>query len=89
MHIEKNISKNLLGTMLNVPFKSKDGLESLSYADDFLIYESSEVVVKFGQNDFSISEITFKLDKANEIEFSHAAEMYFLLKSLKDYSLFS
>ena len=70
-------------------FKSKDGLEVLSFADDFLIYESSEVVVKFNQIDFSISEITFKSDKTKEIELRHAAEMYFLLKNLKGYSLFN
>ena len=89
---EESFNNEEIGYYLNnnsLKFKSKDGSESLSFEDDFLIYESSEVVVKFGQNDFSISEITFKSDKTKEIELRHAAEMYFLLKNLKDYSLFN
>jgi putative selenate reductase len=89
---EESFNSEEIGYYLNnnsLKFKSKGGLELLSFEDDFLIYESNEVVVKFDQNDFSVSEIEFKSGKANEVELRHAAEMYFLLKSLKDYSLFN
>jgi putative selenate reductase len=89
---EESFNSEEIGYYLNnnsLKFKSNGRLESLSFKDDFLIYESSEVVVKFNQNDFSVSDITFKSNVTNKIELRHAAEMYFLLKSLIDYSLFN
>ncbi len=89
---EESFNSEEIGYYLNnksLKFKSNGRLELLSFKDDFLIYETSEVVVKFNQNDFSVSDIKFKSDAANGIELRHAAEMYFLLKSLIDYSLFN
>jgi len=70
-------------------FKSGGSIESLTLCDEILTYESDKVVVKFKRKDFSIFDIKFKSDVSNEIELKNAAEMWFLLKSLKNYSLFN
>jgi putative selenate reductase len=88
---EESFNSEEIGYYLNnnsLKFKTNGSLELLSFMDDFLIYESKDVVVKFNQNDFSVSDIKFNSNVTNKIELRHAAEMYFLLKSLKDFSIF-
>jgi putative selenate reductase len=88
---EESFNSEETGYYLNndsLKFKSNGDIELLSFKDDILIYESGKVVVKFNQDDFSVTDISFKLNVKNKIGLRHAAEMYFLLKSLKDYSLF-
>jgi len=46
----------------SIKFKNNGNLESLSLSNDFLFYESNDVIVKFNKNDFSIMEINFKTD---------------------------
>jgi len=72
----------------SIKFKNNGNLESLSLSNDFLFYESNDVIVKFNKNDFSIMEINFKTD-AKELNLKHAAEMFFLLKSLKNNPIFT
>lgn len=89
---EKSFNSENLGYYLfnNIlKFKSNGNIESLTLCDELLTYESDKVVVKFKQTDFSISDIKFKSEMTNEIELRRAAEMYFLLKSLKNNSLFN
>jgi putative selenate reductase len=91
---EESFNSEEIGYYLNnntLKFKSNGRFEILSFRDDVIIYESSDVVVKFNQNDFSVSDIklNLNLNVTNKIELRHAAEMYFLLKNLKDYSLFN
>ncbi len=56
--------------------------------DEVLTYESDEVVAKFNADDFSLIDLKNKSDTLNKFNFKHAVEMYFLLKSLKDFSIF-
>jgi hypothetical protein len=44
--------------------------------------------VVLNQLDFSVRDVIFKNGKTNSVVLNRAAEMYFLLKNLKDFSLF-
>ncbi len=68
--------------------KNGNGLESVQINDDKIIYESSEVEAVFNLLDFSVTDVIFKNGKTNSVVLNCAAEMYFLLKNLKDFSLF-
>jgi len=70
-------------------FKKNGSSETLTLSDNLLTYESEKVVVKFKRNDFSISDIKYKSDVTKEIELRHSAEMWFLLKSLRNNPLFN
>ena len=76
----------LIGNSLN--FKTNGRIEFLTHSDNVLTYESDDVVAKFNEDDFSLMEVKTKSDTIDKINFKHAAEMYFLLKSLKDFSIF-
>lgn len=89
---EESFNSEKLGYYIannSIKFKNNGNNESLTLRDEILLYESDEVVVKFKQNDFSILEIKIKSDMTKEIELRHAAEMWFLLKSLRNISLFN
>ncbi|MGB5850109.1 MAG: putative selenate reductase subunit YgfK [Ignavibacteriaceae bacterium] len=88
---EESFNSEETGYYLNcnsLKFKSNGILELLSFTDDFLIYESDEVVAKFNVYDFSLIDLKTKSVTINKINFKQAVEMYFLLKSLKDFSIF-
>ncbi|MGB5894144.1 MAG: hypothetical protein WBG58_08190, partial [Ignavibacteriaceae bacterium] len=88
---EESFNSEETGYYLNcnsLKFKSNGILELLYFTDDFLIYESYEVVDTFNVYDFSLIDLKTKSVTINKINFKQAVEMYFLLKSLKDFSIF-
>ena len=72
----------------SIKFKSSGKIESLYLSDKILTYESDEVVAKFSVDDFSVMNVEFKSASINETDFRKAAEMFYLYKSLRNYSLF-
>ena len=74
----------------NETLKCKNGnsLESIQINEDKIIYESSDVEAVFKQLDFSVIDVIFKNGKCTSVILNRAAEMYFLLKNLKDFSIF-
>ncbi|MFC2094067.1 putative selenate reductase subunit YgfK [Bacteroidota bacterium] len=88
---EESFNNEETGYYLNdnfIKFKSNGRIEFLTHSDNVLTYESDDVVAKFNEDDFSLMEVKTKSDTIDKINFKHAAEMYFLLKSLKDFSIF-
>ena len=63
-------------------------IESLHINDKNIIYESDEVVAKFDKLDFSVDNVKFKSNNINTVVLTHAVKMYFLLKNLRDFSVF-
>jgi putative selenate reductase len=68
--------------------KNGNSLESIQINEDKIIYESSDVEAVFKQLDFSVIDVIFKNGKCTSVILNRAAEMYFLLKNLKDFSIF-
>jgi putative selenate reductase len=70
--------------------RSKNGndFESIQINEDKILYESSDIEVVLNQLDFSVRDVIFKNGKTNSVVLNRAAEMYFLLKNLKEFSLF-
>jgi putative selenate reductase len=69
-------------------FKTNGRIESLTYSNNGLTYETDEVVASFSEDDFSLIDIKTKSDTIQKINFKQAVEMYFLLKNLKNFSIF-
>ncbi len=89
---EESFSKEEYGYYISeniIKYKSKLGIESLSLIDGKIIYENSEVRVKFSKDNFKLINLKFKSKKTSEIILEHAAEMYYLFTTLKDYSIFN
>jgi putative selenate reductase len=88
---EKSFNSEATGYYLkgnSLKFKTNKRIEIITHSDKFLTYESDEVVAKFNEDDFSLIDLKTKSDTLNNFNFKHAVEMYFLLKSLKDFSIF-
>jgi len=68
--------------------KNGNGLESIQINDDKIRYDSVEVEAVFNKLDFSVTDVIFKNGNTNSVVLNRAAEMYFLLKNLKDFSIF-
>ena len=69
-------------------YKMNGKIESLHINEKNIIYESDEVVAKFDKLDFSVDNVKFKSNNINTVVLTHAVEMYFLLKNLRDFSVF-
>lgn len=67
MHIEKNVSESIIGTILDVAGKSKDGLNSLSDLKDMGIKE--ELQPRDLENGTYLPPACFKLSKEEKIKF--------------------
>jgi len=76
----------LIGNSLK--FKTNGRIEIITHSDKILTYESDEVVAKFNEDNFSLIDLKTTSDAHKKFNFKHAVEMYFLLKSLKDFSIF-
>ena len=72
-----------------IKYKENGSVQSLFENEDHYIYETKEVKANFGINDFSISDVILKSESTPQFEFRKAAEMYFLLLNLKEFSIFS
>jgi putative selenate reductase len=70
-------------------FKLNGKIEMLSLEHESYSFESDEVKAVFNSTDFKVLNIEFKSDSIKEFKFNRAAEMYFLLKNLKDFSIFN
>lgn len=71
-----------------IKYKENGSVQTLFENEDHYIYDTEEVKATFGINDFSISEIMFKDESFNTADFRKAAEMIFLLKNLKEFTIF-
>ncbi|MDP2362645.1 MAG: hypothetical protein Q8M94_02625 [Ignavibacteria bacterium] len=69
-------------------FKNNGSIESLSVNDNYFEYESELVNAKFNSKDFSLLDISFNSGSVQEINLHKAAEMFFLINSLKEVSIF-
>jgi putative selenate reductase len=88
---EENFNNEAVGYYYNdgvLKFKNNDSIEVLSFEENNFIYESDLIYVRFSGNEFSLLDINFKFDSVQEINLSKAAEMCFLIKNLKDVSIF-
>ncbi|OGU85330.1 MAG: hypothetical protein A2W11_04745 [Ignavibacteria bacterium RBG_16_35_7] len=70
-------------------FKNNGSIEVLSYKKNYFAYESEIVNAKFNIDDFSLLDIKFNSDSVQEKNLHQAAEMCFLIKSLKEVSIFN
>ena len=75
------ISKN------QIKYKNKLGIEYLSLKDNFMTYESDNVIVKFKKDKFDLVDVKFKTDDIDKLILERATEMYYLFKNLKNHSL--
>ncbi len=69
-------------------FKKNNRTETLILTDSDYIYESDFVKVNLDKNDYSIIEYEIK-EQSTGIDLTHAIEMIFLFKNLKDNPLFT
>jgi len=69
-------------------FKDRNSIESLCIKEDYFVYRSELVEVKFSLDFLSIIDIKFHSDSIQEINLHQAAEMYFLMNNLKEVSIF-
>lgn len=89
---EDSFNKEETGYSLNsdtLKFKMNGEIETLSLSSNLVYYESNTVKAVFTKKNFKISDIKFKTESVKEYKFDLAAEMYFLLKNLKDLSIFN
>ena len=87
---EESFNSESIGYYYNegvLKFKNNSSIEVLSVQENYLIYESDQVNVKFSKDDFSLIDIKFNSSALQEINLSKAAEMYFLLKNLTEVSI--
>ena len=67
----------------------KDGkVETLTIIENQLVYETPTLLAHLDAETFALEEVNLKQDGKVPADFSRAAEMYFLLKSLQDTYLF-
>lgn len=87
---EENFNKEQFGYFISenqIKYKSKMGIESLTLKNSFYVYENNNVAVKYDKNNFGLIDAQFNNDSLNEFILEKAAEMYYLLISLQNYSL--
>jgi len=70
-----------------IKYKNKLGIEYLSLKDNFMTYESDNVIVKFKKDKFDLVDVKFKTDDIDKLILERATEMYYLFKNLKNHSL--
>ncbi len=70
-----------------IKYKNKLGIEYLSLKDNFMTYESDNVIVKFKKDNFDLVDVKFKTDDIDKLILERATEMYYLFKNLKNHSL--
>ena len=69
-------------------FKNRNGIESLHINESYFVYRSELVEVRFSKDFLSLIDIKFLSDSVREINLHQAAEMCFLIRNLKDVSIF-
>jgi hypothetical protein len=62
MHVEKNVAESLIGTLLNIPGKTKDGLKSRQDLEEMKIRKELHPI-QTGENEFHLPEAPFTLRK--------------------------
>ena len=70
-----------------IKYKNKSGIEYLTFKNNFMTYESDNVIVKFKIDNFDLVEVKFKTDGIDKLNLERVTEMYFLFKNLKNHSL--
>ena len=69
MHIEKNVYKNIIGTLLNIPGKTKDGLNS--HLDLMDMGLRCELAPRFESNRNYLSPACYTLSRSEKKVFCH------------------
>jgi putative selenate reductase len=72
-----------------ITYKDKNEISSLSETEDNLVFENNVLVAKFDIINLSIIEINFKDDSVKNADLRKAAEMIYLLRSLKKFTIFA
>jgi putative selenate reductase len=72
-----------------ITYKDKNEISSLSETEDNLVFENNVLVAKFDIINLSIIEINFKDDSVKNADLRKAAEMIYLLRSLKNFTIFA
>ena len=69
-------------------FKNNGSSEILSLDEKYFIYDSDKVKAILSRTDYSVSDIQIKDESVQEVELDHLAEMSFILKNIKNISIF-
>ncbi len=72
----------------SITFKNKNEISSLSETNDKFVFENNKITAKFDKEKLTILEINFKDSSAKNVNLRMAAEMIYLIKSLRNYSIF-
>jgi putative selenate reductase len=70
-----------------IKYKNKSGIKYLTLKNNFMTYESDNVIIKFKNDNFDLVDVKFKTNGIDKLNLEHATEMYYLFKNLKNHSL--
>ena len=64
-------------------FKNKEGNETISLQNDYLVYETGTIRAKLNQKTLTIDEIDYFSNQAKSIDLMHGVQMGVMLKALR------
>ena len=77
----------LIGNSLK--YKSKKEIYALCETKDHFVFENRKLSAKFDKENLTVSEIIFKDSTIKNVDLRKATEMIYLLKSLKNFTIFA
>jgi putative selenate reductase len=64
-------------------FKNKEGNETISLQDDYLVYETGTIRVKLNRKTFLVQEVEYISNEVASVELKHAVQMAVMLMALR------
>lgn len=68
---------------INLIYRQKGGIKTLSEVGDKFIYETDHVSARFNRENFKLLEVKVKTPCVKQVQFQHAAEMIIIMQGAK------